>query len=446
MRRLQQAAAALSRALDEEEITRELGEGARAILGGTAVFVVLPDLEGQTARLLYGGRNESEVARRVAPVGNGAIALTARSGEWLEVHDPEASALVAEDAAVFGGTGELSGSLVVGPVVHGRRLLAVLAVAGIPRDSLDGDSSDAVKMLASQAAMALSHALLFEESERERREIEAMADAARAVGASLRMGEVVRLVLRHATRLLRADGGCVAIREGNYLHVVAAIGAAELMAGVHLPLQGSISGRAVNENTAVIVNDVASDPSSYRPALRFAAIEKAIVVPLSAARGPIGALSVFNRDVDFGVADARVLQRLADQVAVAIVNARLFEEVTEATRAWTATFDAIGVGLAIVDDAGRIVRYNSRARQLALGPVPGELAGLPFYEVMLGGAPMPNDERPLERALREGVMVRGTFEIAGTARRLQLTAAPHLDRGTIVTFDWLPERADAAPA
>jgi GAF domain-containing protein len=130
-----------------------------------------------------------------------------------------------------------------------------------------------------------------------------------------------------------------------------------------------------------------------------------------------------------------VLQRLADQVAVAIVNARLFEEVTEATRAWTSTFDSIGVGLAIVDDSGRIVRYNGRARQLAAGAGRGELAGLPFYEAILGTTAEPND-RPVERALRDGVMVRTVLDVPGAPRRLQVTAAPHLDRGVIVTFDW----------
>jgi GAF domain-containing protein len=249
------------------------------------------------------------------------------------------------------------------------------------------------------------------------------------------MGEVVRLVLRHAIGLLHGEGGCVALREGNYLHVVAAAGVAELLAGVHVPLSGSIDGRAVNENTAVIVNDVAVDPSAYRPALRFANLHQAIVVPLATSRGPLGSLSVFNRADGFRMEDARVLQRLADQVAVAIVNARLFEEVTEATRAWTSTFDAIGIGLAIVDDAGRIVRYNGRARQLAAGAGRGELAGLPFYEAILGTSGEPND-RPLERSLRDGVMVRAVLEVPGVARRLQLTAAPHLDRGVIVTFDW----------
>ena len=439
LRKLQQASAALARALDEGEIARELGRGALGVLGADGVFVVQPDLQRRAASVMYAESGGMELTAGQVILDNGAISLAARTGEWTEAYGLEAETLLAADPGLLSTAP--AGSVLVGPIVHGRRLLAVLGISAGAADRFESDAVDAVRMLASQAGMALSHASLFKESERERREIEAMAEAARAAGGSLRMGEVVRLVLRHAIGLLRGEGACVALREGNYLNVVAAVGVADLMAGLHLPLHGSIAGRAVHENTAVIVNDVKGDPSAYRPALRFANLHQAIVVPLSTSRGPLGSLSVFNRSNGFGIEDARVLQRLADHVAVAIVNARLFEEVTEATRAWTSTFDSIGVGLAIVDDAGRIVRYNSRARQLAANGGGAELAGLPFYEAILGPGTAPNDG-PVERALRDGVMVRAALEVPGGARRLQLTAAPHLDRGAIVTFEWAGEAAE----
>jgi len=58
---------------------------------------------------------------------------------------------------------------------------------------------------------------------------------------------------------------------------------------------------------------------------------------------------------EFDADDARILQRLADHVAVAIVNARLYEELAESSREWTVAFNAIPTGMAVVDDDGRIV-------------------------------------------------------------------------------------------
>ncbi|MFN8583082.1 MAG: GAF domain-containing protein [Gemmatimonadaceae bacterium] len=170
-----------------------------------------------------------------------------------------------------------------------------------------------MRVIAAQAAIALSNAQLYAESERERRMSEALAAAARAVGESLRMGEVLRLILRHATALLGADGGGVALLEGDYLHIVSAVGAGELLKGVHLPVYGSVAGRVVREGTTLIVNDAAHDPNVYRVSRRLANIEKVINVPLATVRGPLGVLSVFNRAEPFDEADAVVLRRLADQ-------------------------------------------------------------------------------------------------------------------------------------
>ena len=440
LRSLQQATAALARAVDSSEIAHELGRGVHAILHADGVFVASADLETDAVRVLYQHIAGADLPARElsTPRGSGAVARAARLGEPFEANGDDATRAAADDGII--PVEPAPRSLLVVPVTHGRRLLAVVGAHWSLPNAFDAGGADAVRTLATQAGMALSNAQLFTESERERRQSEALADAARAVGESLRMGEVVRLILRHANTLLRVDGACVALREGNYLHIIAAVGTAELLAGVHMSLDGTLAGRVVLEGTTLIANDVGRDPESHRQTLRFADVRKALMVPLVTARGVLGALMVFNREEDFGGGDARILQRLADQVGVAIVNARLFEEVTEASRAWTSTFDSIGVGMAIVDDDGCIVRYNVRARQLAAGGGPRELAGRPFYEAILGVALGPNDDRPVERALRDGALVRATMVMASTGRRVTLTAAPHLDRGAIVTFDWAPDR------
>src|SRR6185436_2513103 len=55
-------------------------------------------------------------------------------------------------------------------------------------------------------------------------------------------------------------------------------------------------------------------------------IVKTLIAPLDSSSGPLGVLAVLNRDEDFNDDDAIVLQRLAAQVAVAVTNARLYEE------------------------------------------------------------------------------------------------------------------------
>jgi len=430
---LQQIASSLARSLDEDEVLEELARGARRAGGCEGVLVARVDLDQGLVEVVHHSVGDTLHPARVTTLGNGVLGEAARSGSLVTVspYDPALSPLAAADDLV-GGVAPVGSALAV-PMMHGRRLMGVLALHDAREDAIDGEVREVTGMLARHAAAALSNARLFADSERERRQSEAMAEIARAVGESLKMGEVLRLILRHAIALLGAEGAAVSLREGEYLHVVSALGATEVLSGVHMPVRGSLSGRVVTSGVALVTNSMEQEPDVHRPTLRLVRVTKSVIVPLMTARGILGVISVYNRGSDFTTDDARVLQRLADQVAVAVVNARLYEEVRDATREWSAAFDSIGVGMCLVDEEQRITRSNSRALQLTAESGLRVLLGRPFYETMLGAVPEADGD-PLTRAIADGVQSRTVCE-GGNGRWLDIMAVPHPSGGAIVTFD-----------
>jgi PAS domain S-box-containing protein len=182
-----------------------------------------------------------------------------------------------------------------------------------------------VELFAQQVASIIENARLYDESQRERGRGEAIGDIARAVGSSLRLTDVMQLSLRHAVALLRTEGATLGLLREDQIIIVAGIGAGELLLGAPVPLHSSVSGRAIRDRQTVICND-ANVPDAYGPTRIAANVERTLVAPLFSSSGPIGALSVINREAEFTGDDAVVLQRLADQVAVAVSNARLYEE------------------------------------------------------------------------------------------------------------------------
>lgn len=440
LQRLQEVGNALARSLDERAILGEIGRQLPRVVRADAVLVLVPDLEAGTFQsrlhLVQGMERAPIVDGRLADAG--IVASAARLGRAVRVADCAAER--GQLPADFLADGMQVGSAIAVPMITGTRLLGVVLVATLEPGAHGPEDEEALATVAAQAASALTNARLYAESQQEQRQSEALADVARAVSESLRLGEVLNLILRHALALLRAEGGAVALRRDDYLHTVAAVGGAKLLAGMHIPVNGSITGKAVTEGTYVIANDAWSHPSLYRPTARVLALRNTLIVPLITARGAIGALTVINRDADFTEEDARVLQRFADHVAVAIVNARLFEEVAEATQEWRVAFDAIPVGMLVLDEHARIARFNARALQIAGVRGVQTLLGRSFYDAVLGGvAPGALAENPVGAAMDEGITARATLHAPLRGRILDVLASPHPNGGAVVSFDDVTE-------
>jgi GAF domain-containing protein len=441
---LQEAGASLTRSLDEPEIMRELVRQVQRAIKCDGVAVLIPDLHHDSLTTSLRVLRGVERTRGPVRLGEGLVAEVARTGAPVRVGDRDADrarekAGLAPPLSMYDIVGESGAatSVLAVPMRVGIRLIAVLAVHSSTADVYSDEDQEVLATMASQAATAIANARRYAESERERRTTEALADVARAVGESLRLGEVLRLILRHSVSLLGVEGACIALRTGEYLHIVAAMGSADVLSGLHLPIGASLVGRSVLNNELILLNEFGTDTQLSRVVSNLARVQRLVIAPLGTGRGTIGAISVLNRERPFDADDAKVLQRLADQVAVAIVNARLFEEVEKATREWKLAFDCSASGLVVLEESLTVSRCNARAAALCRSTIPA-LLGRRFREALVGSddtAEGLNIDAFIARAMRDGVPVRGTVRVAGTGQLFSIIAAPHPDGGCVITFD-----------
>jgi PAS domain S-box-containing protein len=292
-----------------------------------------------------------------------------------------------------------------------------------------------IATLASTAAASLGTAATVADSLRDKRQSEALAELARALGSTQRLGEVLHLGLRHSSSILGTEGADIALVRGEYLHIVAAWGCSASSQGVYVPIGDSASGRAMRDDRAMIVNAITPEVGA-NPTLRaMSRVEKVVSVPLRAPSGPIGVLSVVNRARDFDADDVRVLERLASQLAVAVVKVRLFEEAEEATRELRAAFDATAGGMAVVDGEGFITRHNARLGAIVAGSDDIQLRGYSLYEVLLGQPRNPEPDDPIGSAIMRRTVGRGTMRPMTGDRVFEVVASPHPQGGAVVTID-----------
>jgi PAS domain S-box-containing protein len=430
LQRLQEVSAALYRSLDRDDVERELARHVGRMIACTGVVVARSaEPGGATSVVLHwrdGAERDVESAAHVldAVAEASRTGLVARTGP--ENPPPGTHARRRPAAAP---------SVLAVPLRVGYKLAGVLAVYGDEASAFGSEEEELLGTLGTTAATALVNASLFAESLRDKRQSEALAAVAASLGLSLKLSEVLRLSLKHAAAILGAEGAVVALRRGEFLHVVAAEGTGSAVQGLYVPVADSHTGRAMMEGRTLIMNNVMADGVTYERTRALGPVEKIVAAPLLTPDGPIGVLSVANRAADFTDDDARVLERLAAQVALAVVNARLYEEASDATRELSAAFDAIAGGMAVLDSEGFITRHNARLAGFSGLEDGAPLIGRALYAVLLRESREFDEHDPLGAAIIRREVGRGTIRQPWTGKVFDIVASPHPAGGAVVTVD-----------
>jgi K+-sensing histidine kinase KdpD len=150
--------------------------------------------------------------------------------------------------------------------------------------------------------------------------------------------------------LTGAEGVVLALLDPN-AHVFelhAGVGpATAALAGMRIPAEGSFAGEAVRTNQAQRSNDLTPDRRGLRASLIAGAeIRSVLSVPMRTREATVGAMSVYNKPGRSGFTDRDVelATVFAQQAAVAIENARLYENLRdkaaleERQRDWRASY------------------------------------------------------------------------------------------------------------
>ncbi len=189
------------------------------------------------------------------------------------------------------------------------------------------EDEEALSILATQAGIAIANARLYAETERRARWLEAVREIGGAILSGGGVDEVLRLVARRARELLSADACTVVTpaEDGASLVISVADGAhAAKLEGMAVPLDGSISGEAMQTGLPILLDNASADRRTHQPMVQAGAMGPALFMPMSVRGQALGTLAISN-DVGrprFTEDDVRVLASFADQAALGFEYAR----------------------------------------------------------------------------------------------------------------------------
>jgi PAS domain S-box-containing protein len=181
-----------------------------------------------------------------------------------------------------------------------------------------------------------------------------LLEISRAITAQLDLGEVLRRVLNASVVMLGGQVGLVALRDsGGAYHIRATVGvAAERVRQLDDELQ-AIFGAESPEYDALDakLRDMATSLDR--------GLKQSFALPLVFASEPLGLLIIFRSHLAAATPDdIQVLQSFADQAAIAVHNAQLYERIDQERKRLAAIVQHSADGVMILDARGRILSFN----------------------------------------------------------------------------------------
>lgn len=152
-----------------------------------------------------------------------------------------------------------------------------------------------------------------------------------------RLMEIVGHVARELTG---ADGATLVLRDEGHCHYVDEDAIGPLWKGKRFPLESCISGWAMQNRTAVAIEDIYLDPRIPIDAYRHTFVKSLVLVPIRRS-APIGAIGNYWASRHQATeTEIQLLQALADTTSVAMENIRVYTELEQRVRERTAQLEA----------------------------------------------------------------------------------------------------------
>lgn len=170
----------------------------------------------------------------------------------------------------------------------------------------------------------------------QRQRLQALYHLAVELSALRDLQSVLDTALQHCLDLTESQFGFIGLNksEGKLMDVAAIQGfhpVTKFYENFHvIPLRPNIFARVVLENRAIRSDDATIDPTRVGQPRGHPPVRAFLGVPLRVREKPIGMIGVANRPVPYDDDHEQLLVTYAAQVAIAIRNAQLYEELTTA--------------------------------------------------------------------------------------------------------------------
>src|SRR5579863_7534784 len=259
-------------------------------------------------------------------VGEGVTGIAAQRREAILVDD------VAKDQRYISAVPNVRSELAV-PLIIKNRLIGVIDIESPQPNHFTEEHKRLLTLIASRMAVGIENARLYTRTTRQARTLVLLNEIARELTSILNVDELLKRIAELLSRLIDYQMFSILLVDaaGEKLqHRFSQRFQESIQLKHEIPLGKGVIGYAAQHKQAVLVPDVSKDPRYIQgnPETR-----SELAVPLIYKDKVIGVLDLEHTRRGFFTDDhRRTMMTLAAQVAIALENARLYEEIARQER------------------------------------------------------------------------------------------------------------------
>ena len=324
IRSLLDAGIALTSELSLDALLQRLTETAAELTGAryAALGVIDPNRSELESFVTTGLDPESIAAIGDLPRGRGILGVLIQEAQPLRLHhivdDPRSVGFPAghPEMNTFLGV-----PILLRGVAYGNLYLTEKEGGG----DFTTEDQELVTLLASQAAVAIENARLFESAKRWSDRLESLIEVGNALATEDELPRMLDLVARRLREILHARFVVIFLRTDGDLRLEAAAGEVDVAVGNSTLISGTKAGRVIERGRSERIDSVMEDPESDLELTRELGMLTALYVPLRLRTEVIGIIVAGDKlvtDLRFSSEDLRLAETYASRAAVAADQAR----------------------------------------------------------------------------------------------------------------------------
>jgi phosphoserine phosphatase RsbU/P len=313
--------------LDLDTTLRRVAELVRKVIDYEIFAILLLNEKTQELRFRFQTGYPREYAERVrVKVGKGVTGRAAQLRQAILVDD------VTQENDYIEAIPNVRSELAV-PLIVKNRVIGVIDIEARAPAYFTDEHRRLLTLIGSRMAVGIENAQLYTRTTRQARTLLLLNEIARELSSILNVDELLKRIAELLNRIIDYQMFSILLLDesGQKLSHRFSLRFQESIHLKHdIPLGQGIVGAAAAEKTAVLVPDVSKDP---RYVMANPETKSELAVPLIYKDKVIGVLDLEHTRRGFFTEDhKRTITTLAAQVAIALENARLYEQIARQER------------------------------------------------------------------------------------------------------------------